>query len=156
MSGGFTFEDEFEKFVDRKTEELVTHYVRKLRKDIVGQIQGVTSRFKRHMGIQPVLDVHVNMHDRGVEVYVHAYFDPETISKIREVLRREYMKSMEDTRTRLRALKHILAYELSSHTGGVSALLSGVHPGPGEGVDKTGGGGAEVRSQERGSAAEGS
>ena len=156
MSEDFIFKDEFERFIDRKTREFVEHYTRKLRSELTGQVYGIATRFKTRFGIQPVIDIRVNMLEGGVEMYIHAYFDEETIARIREVLRREYSKSMEDTRARLRALKHILAYELSSHTGGVSALLSNMYSGAREGADKTGGGGAEVRAEKGGSATEGS
>jgi hypothetical protein len=76
------------------------------------------------------------------------YIDPRDVRRIEEIARRE----LEDKHIRIKALRKILAQELKSVSGEVSALLSDMHPGSGEGAKEARGGGAEVRGEKRRSA----
>ena len=145
-----------EKLVENEVRKLLLYYVNAFTNRLVTFINAAQSWAISYLGIPFRVETSQTRIENGVEVVIHAYIDPEVVGKIREVVERELKKEWGDSKTRLRALKYILADELRSSTGGVSALLSDMYSSTSESPNKTRRARAEVRAEERGSTTESS
>ncbi len=139
------------EYVKSRVKELLENLVVKMDRAIRGYLGAAHAQIIRYYGIKPVMEVDSNTFEYGVEYRITMYISPDDIKRIEEIARRE----LEDKHVRIRVLRKILARELKSIGGEEGALLPTVHTGSGEGVEETGGGGAEVRSEKRRSARKG-
>jgi hypothetical protein len=141
-------EDYVKEYVKSRVKEVLENLVVKMDGVMRGYLGAAQATIMRYYGFKPVMEVTSSIFEYGVEYRIVMYIDPKDIRRIEEIARRE----LEDKHIRIKALRKILAQELKSTSGGVSALLSNMHPGSGEGVEETRGGGAEVRGEKRRSA----
>jgi hypothetical protein len=141
-----------EEYVKSRVREVLDNIVFKMDGVVKGYLRAAQAAIMRYYGFKPVIEVSSSMFEHGIEYRITMYIDPNDVKRIEEIARRE----LEDKRIRIRALRKILAQELKSTSGEVSALLSDMHPGSGEGVEEAGGGGAETLGKKRRSADEGS
>jgi hypothetical protein len=137
-----------EEYVKSRVREVLENLVVKMDSVMRGYLVATQSAIMRYYGIKPVMEVASSIFEHGVEYHIKMYIDPSDVRRIEEIARRE----LEDKQVRIKALRKILARELKSTSGEVGALLSNMHTGSREGVEETGGGGAEVRSEKRRSA----
>jgi hypothetical protein len=141
-----------EEYVKSRVREVLDNIVLKMDGVVKGYLGAAQAAIMRYYGFKPVIEVSSSMFEHGVEYHIVMYIDPKDVKKIEEIARRE----LEDKHIRIKALRKILAQELKSTSGEVSALLSDMHPGSGEGVEKAGGGGTKTLGKKRRSADEGS
>jgi hypothetical protein len=147
---------DLEAVVEEETKRLVAYYARILRRNILGHIYGAISWMARDTGIQPTIEMQANDLETGIEVRLRVYIDPETIDRIRDVVRRELSKRVEDAKTRLKVMKYILANELKASSGEVSGLLHDMRSSAAEDTREARGDRAKVRHKEGGPTAESS
>ena len=141
-----------EEYVKLRVKKILEDLVVRMNRVLRGYLGATQSTIMRYYGIKPVMEVNSNIFEYGVEYRITLYIDPRDVKKIEEMARRE----LEDKRVRIEALRKILAQELKSTSGEVSAILQTMHRGSGEGVEEVGGGGAEARGEKRRSANKGS
>jgi hypothetical protein len=134
-----------EEYVKLRVKKILEDLVVRMNRVLRGYLGATQSTIMRYYGIKPVMEVNSNIFEYGVEYRITLYIDPRDVKKIEEMARRE----LEDKRVRIEALRKILAQELKSTSGEVSAILQTMHRGSGEGVEETGGGGAEARGEKR-------
>jgi hypothetical protein len=134
-----------EEYVKSRVREVLENLVVKMDSVLRGYLVATQSAIMRYYGFKPVMEVASSMFEYGIEYRITMYIDPNDVKRIEEIARREF----EDKHIRIKALRKILAQELKSTSGEVSALLSDMHPGSRKGVEETGGGGAEVRGEKR-------
>jgi hypothetical protein len=134
-----------EEYVKSEVREVLENLVLRMDSVLRGYLVATQSAIMRYYGIKPVMEVASSMFEYGVEYRITMYISPEDVRRIEEIARRE----LEDKRIRIRALRKILAQELKSTSGEVSALLSNMHRGSREGVEEVGGGGAETLGKKR-------
>jgi hypothetical protein len=134
-----------EEYVKSRVREVLENLVLKMDGVVKGYLGAAQAAIMRYYGFKPVVEVTSSMFEYGVEYRIVVYIDPRDVKRIEEIARRE----LEDKHVRIKALRKILAQELKSASGEVSALLSDLYPGSGEGVEEAGGGGAEVRGEKR-------
>jgi hypothetical protein len=134
-----------EEYVKSRVKEVLENLVLKMDSVVRGYLVATQSAIMRYYGFKPVMEITSSMFEYGVEYRIVMYIDPKDVKKIEEIARRE----LEDKHIRIKALRKILAQELKSTSGDVSALLSNMHTGSREGVEEAGGGGAEVRGEKR-------
>lgn len=153
--GSFIDETVFNKMVEDEVRRLIRSYMAALTHRLVADLNATVTWAYGQLGVPFKIETHLGRMEDGFEIYARIYLDAETKARIREVVARELRRGLEDRRMRLKILKQILAGELSSNSGGVGALLPGVRAGAGKGDKEAGGGGAEIRRQERGSTGQG-
>jgi hypothetical protein len=141
-----------EEYVKSEVREVLENLVVKMDSVLRGYLVATLTAIMRYYGFKPVMEINSSMFEYGVEYRITMYIDPRDVRRIEEIARRE----LEDKRIRIRALRKILAQELKSTSGEVSALLSNMHRGSREGVEKAGGGGTKTLGKKRRSADEGS
>jgi len=137
-----------EEYVKSRVREVLDNIVFKMDGVVKGYLRAAQAAIMRYYGFKPVIEVSSSMFGHGIEYRIMLYIDPNDVKRIEEIARRE----LEDKHIRIRALRKILAQELKSASGEVSAILQTMHRGSGEGVEETGGGGAEARGEKRRSA----
>lgn len=135
-----------------RVRELIESLVVKMDSVVRGYLVAVQSAMVRYYGIKPVMEINSSMFDHGVEYHITMYIDPKDIKRIEEIARRE----LENKYMRLKALRKILADELKNIDGRENAVLPDMYPGAREGIEETGGAGAEIRGKKRRSTAKGS
>jgi hypothetical protein len=141
-----------EEYVKSRVREVLENLVVKMDSVLRGYLVATQSAIMRYYGFKPVMEVASSMFEYGIEYRITMYISPDDIKRIEEIAKRE----IEDKHIRIKALRKILAQELKSTSGEVSALLSDLYPGSGEGVEKAGGGGTKTLGKKRRSADEGS
>jgi hypothetical protein len=141
-----------EEYVKSEVREVLENLVLRMDSVLRGFLVAAQSTIVRYYGFKPVMEINSSMFEYGVEYRITMYIDPRDVRRIEEIARRE----LEDKHIRIKALRKILAQELKSVSGEVSALLSNMHRGSGEGVEKAGGGGTKTLGKKRRSADEGS
>jgi hypothetical protein len=138
-------EDYVKEYVKSRVKEVLENLVVKMDGVMRGYLGAAQATIMRYYGFKPVMEVTSSMFEYGVEYRITLHIDPRDVARIEEIARRE----LEDKHIRIKALRKILAQELKSTSGGVSALLSDMHTGSRESVKEAGGGGAEVRGEKR-------
>jgi hypothetical protein len=145
MSSGDPIDLLREEYVKSRVREVLENLVVKMDSVLRGYLVATQSAIMRYYGFKPVMEVTSSMFEYGIEYRITMYISPDDIKRIEEIARRE----IEDKHIRIKALRKILAQELKSTSGEVSALLSNMYPGSGEGTKEARGGGAEVRGEKR-------
>jgi hypothetical protein len=145
-------EEYVKEYVKSRVREILDNLVVRMNSVMRGYLGAVQATIMRYYGFKPVMEVTSSIFEYGVEYHITMYIDPKDVKRIEEIARRE----LEGKHIRIRALRKILAQELKSTSGEVSALLSNMHRGSGEGVEKAGGGGTKTLGKKRRSADEGS
>jgi hypothetical protein len=134
-----------EEYVKSRVKEILDNLVVRMNSVMRGYLGAAQATIMRYYGFKPVMEVTSSIFEYGVEYRIVMYIDPKDVKRIEEIARRE----LEDKHIRIKALRKILAQELKSTSGEVSALLSDMYPGSGEGAKEARGGGAEVRGEKR-------
>jgi len=132
-----------EEYVKSRVREVLENLVVKMDSVLRGYLVATQSAIMRYYGFKPVMEVASSMFEYGIEYRITMYISPDDIKRIEEIAKRE----IEDKHIRIKALRKILAQELKSVSGEVSALLSDLYPGSGEGAKEARGGRAEVRGE---------
>jgi len=145
MSSGEISDMLREEYVKSRVREVLDNIVLKMDGVVKGYLGAAQAAIMRYYGFKPVIEVSSSMFEHGVEYRITMYISPEDVRRIEEIARRE----LEDKHIRIKALRKILAQELKSVSGEVSALLQTMHRGSREGVEETGGGGAETLGKKR-------
>jgi hypothetical protein len=137
-----------EEYVKSRVREVLENLVLKMDGVVKGYLGAAQAAIMRYYGFKPVVEVTSSMFEYGVEYRIVMYIDPRDVKRIEEIARRE----LEDKHVRIKALRKILAQELKSASGEVSALLSDLYPGSGEGVEEAGGDRGKIWGEKRRSA----
>jgi hypothetical protein len=113
MSGGEISDLLGEEYVKVRVREVLEDLVVKMNRVLRGYLGAAQAIIVKYYGVKPVMEIDSSIFDYGVEYHIRLYVDPEDVKKIEDMVRRE----LEDKRTRIRALKEILAEELKGVEG---------------------------------------
>ena len=129
-------EDYINKFIDQMTEELIQHYASMAVKLATNFLYSTQRWMFRKMKIPIQIEINTSMKGYGGEIHARVWIPPETIEKIREIMRRKLRERYTGTRLRIKALKKILLGELKAESGEIDALLSDMYSNTRENNDQ--------------------
>jgi hypothetical protein len=121
-------DDYINKFIDQMTEELIQHYASMAVKLATNFLYSTQRWMFRKMKIPIQIEINTSMKGYGGEIHARVWIPPETIEKIREIMRRKLRERYTGTRLRIKALKKILLGELKAESGEINAILSDMYP----------------------------
>jgi hypothetical protein len=122
---------------------------------ITSHIHGVQVWAAKNVMAKVIVELSTSRGFDYFEFHGRVYLDPDFAKELKEAVKKEIVGRLGDTKMRIKIMKRILARELRSTSGEIGALLPAVHPSTRKGSEEAGGGGAEARSEERGSGNEG-
>jgi len=120
-------DDYINKFIDQMTEELIQHYASMAVKLATNFLYSTQRWMFRKMKIPIQIEINTSMKGYGGEIHARVWIPPETIEKIREIMRRKLRERYTGTRLRIKALKKILLGELKAESGEIDAILSDMY-----------------------------
>jgi hypothetical protein len=120
-------DDYINKFIDQMTEELIQHYASMAVKLATNFLYSTQRWMFRKMKIPIQIEINTSMKGYGGEIHARVWIPPETIEKIRAIMRRKLRERYTGTRLRIKALKKILLGELKAESGEINAILSDMY-----------------------------
>jgi hypothetical protein len=120
-------DDYINKFIDQMTEELIQHYASMAVKLATNFLYSTQRWMFRKMKIPIQIEINTSMKGYGGEIHARVWIPPDTIEKIREIMRRKLRERYTGTRLRIKALKKILLGELKAESGEINAILSDMY-----------------------------
>ena len=120
-------EDYINKLIDQMTHELIQHYASMAIKLAINFLYSTQRWMLRNKKIHIAIEINSTMKGYGGEIHARVWIPPETIEKIREIMRRKLKEKYTGSRLRIKVLKQILMKELKAESGEIDALLSDMY-----------------------------
>ena len=120
-------EDYINKLIDQMTHELIQHYASMAVKLATNFLYSTQRWMLRNKKIPIAIEINSTMKGYGGEIHARVWIPPETIEKIREIMRRKLKEKYVGSKLRIKVLKQILMKELKAESGEIDALLSGMY-----------------------------
>jgi hypothetical protein len=120
-------EDYINKLIDQMTHELIQHYASMAVKLATNFLYSTQRWMLRNKKIPIAVEINSTMKGYGGEIHARVWIPPETIEKIREIMRRKLKEKYVGSRLRIKVLKQILMKELKTESREIDALLSDMY-----------------------------
>jgi len=151
----FLTDENVEAVVEEEFASRVDRIMTSVQRYITSHIHGVQVWAVKNVMAKVIVELSTSRGFDCFEFHGRVYLDPDFVKELREVVKKEIVGRLGDTKMRIKIMKRILARELRSVSGEVGALLPAVYPSARKGYEEAGGGGAEAWGEERGSGSEG-
>jgi len=129
-------EDYINKLIDQMTHELIQHYASMAVKLATNFLYSTQRWMLRNKKIPIAIEISSSMKGYGGEIHARVWIPPETIEKIREIMRRKLKEKYTGSKLRIKVLKQILIKELKAESGEIDALLSDMYSNTRENNDQ--------------------
>jgi len=141
---------ELGEYVRERFNELLAYYTKRLHNLLIGYLNGAVNDFRKKFRVGLTFSYSAELEPPRVSLRIDVEIPPYEVQRMWRAYTRSLASRREMVKLRIDLIYRYITKFIDDIMEEVEGVQPGLHPGPGEGHEEAGGGGAQVRDQEGG------